>query len=228
MWICKLKWKHDCIIGKRCKKFNVKVIGYPIDFYEEEMVVKGKKQKKYFYLHFEKIYGKEENIKKFFVDFKKDPKLKHLEIEGNMFFFAYEVDLYDVPTSHYAKKTFFLKPIIVDEQGYEYWEIASWNRQNLMDFIKETKEKIKGMEDFKVMKIEKSKLSDIYFPQILPDLSPGQKKALELASDEGYFNYPRKIELRDLAKISGISLSTYREHLRRAEGKLIPNLKKNI
>ena len=48
MWICKLKWKHDCIIGKRCEKFNVKVIGYPIDFYEEEIKIKGKNVKKYF------------------------------------------------------------------------------------------------------------------------------------------------------------------------------------
>jgi predicted DNA binding protein len=228
MWICKLKWKHDCIIGNRCEKYNVKVIGYPIDFYEEDFKVKGKKIKKYYYLHFERIYGEEKQIKKFFADFKKDKKLKHLEIEGNMFFFAYEVNLYDVPTSHYSKKTFFLKPIIVDEKGYEYWEIASWNKQNLMDFIKETKSKIKDMIEFNILKIEKTKLSEIYFPQILPDLSPGQRKALELASEEGYFNYPRKTELRDLAKIMGVSLSTYREHLRKAEGKIIPSLKENV
>lgn len=239
MWVCKLKWKHDCIIGKRCEKFKVKVIGYPIDFYEENTVVtikgkginrkdKKKKVNQQYYLHFEKIYGDEHKIKQFFSDFKKDKRLKHLEIEGNTFFFAYKVSKEDIPTAHYSKRIFFLKPVIVDEKGYESWEIASWNKENLMDFIKETKSKIKDMIDFKVLKIEKSKLSDIYFPQILPELSINQQKALELASHEGYFNYPRKIELRQLAKIMNISLSTYREHLRRAEAKIIPSVSENV
>lgn len=251
MWICKLKWKHDCIIGKRCEKFKVKVIGYPIDFYEETAIVKinekdinknitkeGKEKKaaqkiqkkitQQYYLHFEKIFGDEKKIKQFFSDFKKDKRLKHLEIESNTFFFAYKVSKEDIPTAHYSKRIFFLKPVIVDEKGYESWEIASWNKENLMDFIKETKSKIKDMIDFKVLKIEKSKLSDIYFPQILPELSINQQKALELASHEGYFNYPRKIELRQLAKIMKISLSTYREHLRRAEAKIIPSVSENV
>ena len=224
MWICKLKWKHDCIIGKRCEKFKVKVVGYPIDMYEEK--VNGKK--KQYYMHFQRIYGDETRKKQFFNDLKKDKLLKYLEIEGNMFFFAYEVELYGVPTSYYTKTTFFMKPVIVDEQGYEHWEIASWRKENLMEFIKETKEKVKDLEDFKILKIERTKLSEIYFPQLLPELSEGQRRALEIASEEGYFNYPRKIELRKLAKIMGISLSTYREHLRRAEAKILPGVSESV
>lgn len=224
MWICKLKWKHNCIIGRRCEKFKVKVVGYPIDMYEEK--VNGKK--KQYYMHFQRIYGDDCAKKKFFNDLKKDKRLKYLEIEGNMFFFAYEVSPYGVPTSYYTKTTFFLKPVIVDDLGYEHWEIASWRKESLMEFIKETKEKVKDLEDFKILKIEKTKLSEIYFPQILPELSEGQRRALEIASEEGYFNYPRKIELRDLAKMMKISLSTYREHLRRAEAKIIPGVSENI
>ena len=97
-----------------------------------------------------------------------------------------------------------------------------------MEFIKETKEKVKDLEDFKILKIERTKLSEIYFPQLLPELSEGQRRALEIASEEGYFNYPRKIELRKLAKIMGISLSTYREHLRRAEAKILPGVSESV
>jgi len=224
MWVTKLKWKHDCIIGKRCEKYNVKVIGYPIDFYVDK--VKGKKQT--LYLHFEKVYGEDKQIKRFFADFRKDKRLKYLEIEGNAFFFAYKIDVHEVPTAHYSKAIFFLKPIIVDKDGYESWEIASWKKENLMSFIKETKEKMTDLIDFKVLMIKKTKLSEIYFPQILPELSKGQSRALELASEEGYFNYPRHIELRELAKMMEVSLSTYREHLRRAESKIIPSISKDI
>ena len=62
----------------------------------------------------------------------------------------------------------------------------------------------------------------------MPFLSKNQRKALELAFANGYYDYPRKIELKDLAKQMNLSLSTYREHLRRAEKKVMPDLIRNV
>jgi len=48
-----------------------------------------------------------------------------------------------------------------------------------------------------------------------------QERSLKIASEKGYFKFPRKTSLRKLAEIQGISPSTLDEVLRRAEGKVI-------
>ena len=55
-----------------------------------------------------------------------------------------------------------------------------------------------------------------------PHLTVKQKKAFELAVNNGYYEYPRKITLSQLASILGISFSTYQKHLRKAEQKILP------
>ena len=50
-----------------------------------------------------------------------------------------------------------------------------------------------------------------------------QKRAVELAIEKGYYEIPRKIELKELADLMGISYSTYQVHLRKAERNLIPH-----
>jgi predicted DNA binding protein len=55
-----------------------------------------------------------------------------------------------------------------------------------------------------------------------PELTDKQKTAIELAIKNGYYEYPRKIELKKLAKIMKVSYSTYQAHLRKAEKSLIP------
>ena len=62
----------------------------------------------------------------------------------------------------------------------------------------------------------------------MPFLTKGQKRAIELATQRGYYNFPRKTELKHLAKEAGISLSTFREHLRKAEKKVMPDLIRNV
>lgn len=48
-------------------------------------------------------------------------------------------------------------------------------------------------------------------------LSPRQMAALTLAIDEGYYARPRGATLEELARRSGVSRSTYQEHLTKAE-----------
>jgi len=62
----------------------------------------------------------------------------------------------------------------------------------------------------------------------MPSLTKGQKRALEIATQNGYYDFPRKSELKNLAAEAGISLSTFREHLRKAEKKIMPDLVKNV
>ncbi len=48
-----------------------------------------------------------------------------------------------------------------------------------------------------------------------------QERAVKLATQEGYFQFPRKIGLKKLSEILGTSPSTLDEMLRRAEGKIM-------
>lgn len=55
----------------------------------------------------------------------------------------------------------------------------------------------------------------------LPDLSPRQREALVVASDEGYYRIPRETTTADIAAELGVERRTAEEHLRRAENKLL-------
>lgn len=55
-------------------------------------------------------------------------------------------------------------------------------------------------------------------------LTPRQRETFETACAHGYYKYPKKVTLGDIAELQGISASTAAEHLRKAEKKLFPVL----
>ncbi|HZX45098.1 MAG TPA: helix-turn-helix domain-containing protein [Candidatus Nanoarchaeia archaeon] len=219
MWVAKLKLKHDdCVIGRRCKRFHVISIGIPFNSYKEA-------DKQYF-SHFETLVGEENSIQRFIEDVKDDPAIHSLEVQGSSIFFINEVPIqHTIPTTHYNPKIFFIKPVVVDETGSESWEIGSWDETVLRNFIVNLQ---KEHFEVKILKLQNEKINEIYFPQVMPFLTKGQKRALEIATQRGYYDYPRNVELKDLAKEAGISLSTFREHLRKAEKKIMPDLIRNV
>ncbi|GAD51440.1 bacterio-opsin activator domain-containing protein [Halarchaeum acidiphilum MH1-52-1] len=52
-------------------------------------------------------------------------------------------------------------------------------------------------------------------------LSEAQRDAYELARSEGYYSWPRAITVRELAAKQGVAKTTFLEHLRKAEAKLL-------
>jgi len=124
------------------------------------------------------------------------------------------------PVSEFSRKMFSVKPILIDNKGYEYWEIASYKKEELINFIK----KIKPFCDsFDLLSIKNTPLKNIYFPKLMPKLTDLQKKALELAIKEGYYEAPKRTSLRKLAVLMKISLATFQKHLQKAESKVIPD-----
>jgi predicted DNA binding protein len=59
--------------------------------------------------------------------------------------------------------------------------------------------------------------------QLFEDITERQLAALQLALERGYYEQPRKTSLRDLADQTAVARSTYEEHLRKAENKLLTN-----
>ena len=214
MWITKLKLKHDdCPIVNRCQKFNVVVFSYPSTWY-----TKNKKRFATTTCYFQSSDDKKK--KKFIQDLKADRRISNLEFSGDVF--TYEINLGNEGEHvmlYHNKSIVFVKPTINHFDGHEYWEVASWKREELEKFIKA----LKGhMDVCEIIKMENSPLTDVYFPNVMPKLSKSQKASIELAYINGYYSYPRKINLEKLAKIAEVGISTFQEHLRKAELKLLP------
>jgi len=216
MWTARIKIKHECVIGSRCENFQVTSSGMPFNSYKDKGI--------FYTPQIQTIFGDEKSVQDFINDIKKDKRVQNLEIEDNTIFFT-EARKEKIPSIFYTQKLIFVKPVTVDKEGYEYWEVASWKRSILNEFIVNTQKEFKN---FKILKIEQTKLSDIYFRHLMPKLSKHQKRAIELAFENGYYAWPKRTDLGKLSKQLKVSVPTFREHLKRAEEKLMPDLIKSI
>jgi len=209
MWVAKVKLLGEKgRIGSRTKKFKISVSGYPVSFYT-------KKDGIYIYV-VGFIFGEEENKEKFIKDIKKDKGVLHFEKKDN-FLIAQIVEPLRLKPM-YDHGILNLEPIIIDEEGYNYWTIGSWNKKELINFIRIVKKEYGG----ELININQKKITNFSILSLQPGLTKKQKKAMELAIKENYYSCPRKIELKELAKIMKISYSTFQVHLRKAEQKFIP------
>ncbi len=223
MWVLKFKSKEEWnIYNQRTLKFKVK-----LQFYSRNYYIKGKKV---YFINSGIIVGKEKNKQDFFSDLKKDKKIKDIEINRDFFVSNYFERLdskrVEALKTVYNQKITFLKPVLIDEKGWEEWVIASFDREDLEKILKIVENV--GKENFKLFYLREQKIKDLMIYSILPDLTDQQKTAFELALEKGYYGYPRKVKLVDLAEIMGISTSTFQFHLAKAEAKLMPYFSKKL
>lgn len=210
MWIGKFKIKHECFILNKMKTNNIKVLAYVLGVYQDNDSL--------YHTTILTPVGSEEQIKQFIDDIKDDKEVIHLEEVNNQIITLTRTAKDKIHiSSNFSHELFLVEPIL-HECGYEYWHIASWNREKLVEFYNKTKE----IAFIEILKLHEEKLRDIFYPRIMPILSSKQKKAFDIALESGYYDHPQKIHLEDLAKHMSISRMAYREHLRKAESKLVP------
>ena len=94
--------------------------------------------------------------------------------------------------------------------GTVEWTLAFNKREALTELLDRMK---KEQVDVKILKL--SSVADV------ENLTSHQRNLVETALEEGFFDYPRRITLRELSKKMGISASTASEVLRRAERKIL-------
>lgn len=211
MWVAKLRIRGEkALIGSKAKKFQVKVSGYPVSFLEEKGGICVS------LVGF--LFGKKENKKRFLEELRKEKRVLHLEANNDFILAQIKEPLFAKPV--YSHKILHIEPVMIGEDGTEFWTIGSWNRQSLTDFFIQVK-KIHGAQ---LLKLRKEKITHFSIINILPQLTAKQKKAIGLAIEHGYYTVPRSISLKELAMIMKVAYSTYQVHLRKAEQKLLPSI----
>lgn len=216
MWVLKLKVESKIqFLGRMAIKHNVSMTGYPLSSYEEKgelnLVSCGF------------MFGTEENKKNLLTDLKKQPELVEIQMKDDFAIIVTKQPEFTKPL--WDPKIIRPSPTIINcREKKHIWELASFNREILEDVLK-LSIKYLGAE---LLKFREEKVSNISIAKILPKLSLKQKQVLEIAINNGYYDYPKKNNMKDLAKKMGLSYSTFQQHLKVAEGKIIPSIYKEL
>lgn len=213
MWIAKFKnWHKTCLIRPLCVKYNVTDFVYLLNNWY--------KRKKMYYTELHILEGDEKNIQKFIREFRKEKSIIKFEVDGNQIFTLNVLGGKHVTTYSYVfdPQLIYVKPVVQRTDGFEDWELASWNKEILMKVMQIPHF---GME---LIYVEEIKGANLFLPQIQPKISKKQKEAIKFAIEKGYYNFPRKVNLDNLSLKAKVSKQTFQENLRKAENKLVPFL----
>jgi len=216
MWVMKITLDFGKqFLGRIALKHQVSMTGYPLSYY---------KDKKWLYVVASGLlFGEEKNKKALLRDFKKQDEVVQMEFNGDFGISITKQPLFMEPV--YDPQIIRPVPIIINYKTKKHtWELASFNKQKLMIIFQICKKYLGAT----LYKLKQEKLSNISIVQILPDITAKQKQALAIAINNGYYDYPKKIKMETLAKIMNVSYSTYQAHLKKAEGKVLPSVYRNL
>ncbi|MFC1710913.1 helix-turn-helix domain-containing protein [Nanoarchaeota archaeon] len=226
MWVAKFKAIDEKNpFPKIVKNTRVTFYYYPINYY--------KKGQRYYFIAAGFVQGTQDQKNNFFKECKKLKKhskkrrvFTYLERKGDFLLIisseTSSQELKNFVHLYYNPSVIHIKPAIIYPNLEEEQEIACVDRKILEKIINISVKKYKA----KLFYFKKQKISNIGILNILPELTDKQKQALHLAVENGYYEYPRKITLEELAKLMKISLSTFQAHLRKAEKQLLPFIAK--
>jgi predicted DNA binding protein len=213
MWTLKLKLNSEKqLLGRLAIKHNITMSGYPISSIQKRSHIE--------IINFGIMFGNEENKINLIKDLKESKEITNIEITNNSVIIQSKVSSFMKP--FFNPEIIQIKPVLIDPKTKTHtWEIASFKRELLEKVLKFSKEKLGA----KLIKFKQENIENIAITSIKPNLSKKQQQAFELAVLHGYYEYPKKITMPNLAKLMKISYATYQEHLKKAESKLIPSLK---
>ena len=117
------------------------------------------------------------------------------------------------------------QPPTIHRQGWEHYSVIAFDESDIRTLLHE----LEADRDIEVL--SKTAITEQRIPhsmlapvdQLFEDVTERQMAALRLALESGYYEQPRKTSLRDLADQTAVARSTYEEHLRKAENKLLTN-----
>ncbi|MFQ6135874.1 MAG: helix-turn-helix domain-containing protein [Candidatus Hydrothermarchaeales archaeon] len=96
------------------------------------------------------------------------------------------------------------------KEGNINWTVLASNNETLKDLV--TRIKTNGFE-VKIIKVKELKSREA--------LTSRQEEIVRIALEKGYFDFPKRISIRELADLFGVSISTLSEILRAGQKKIL-------
>ncbi len=207
MWVIKFRLNGENIFfGSLAKKFNITLVGYPVSRYE--------KNKQLFINLVGNIEGENADKFKIIKFLKKSKYFSKIEFNNNFFNILIKEEKKFLP--FYNPYFIYLSPVKIDSYGNYFYHLGSWQKEELSKLLEIIEKRYK----FKLFSFHEEKIKNISIIGVEPNLTDKQKQAYELAVKSGYYEYPKKIDIKKLATLSKISYSTFQQHLKYAEKKI--------
>lgn len=211
MWVAKLKiWHKDSYTAEKTRGIKAWLSSYNLNSFEKD----GKTWLSRAII----VYGPDSD--KAIEAVKADPRIIVEEVRGRQVLFSMPTvnQFHSLQLDH---TVFMLKPN-VSKDGVEYWTVGSMEKRHINDLVKRIN-KLRPNAWAELLKLSDEDV-DLFIPSILSKLTEKQRWAYETACKFGYYSYPRAMDLGQIARKIGVPPSTFREHLRLAESKLLPAL----
>lgn len=118
-------------------------------------------------------------------------------------------------------------PPIVYQEGWESWRVLAWNEASMKALFQKVRElgefRLVSLRPVDNVQIEKMML--VPASDIFAGLTDRQTEVLVLGLQHGYYSVPAETRIDRLAEGVGVSPSTLSEHLRKAETRILRNLR---
>ena len=117
------------------------------------------------------------------------------------------------------------QPPTVHRHGWEHYTVIAFE-ESAIQAVYEDLESDREIEVLSKTGLEETQIPHTMLApvdQLFDNVTERQLDALQLALDSGYYEQPRRTSVSDLAARTSVARSTYEEHLRKAENKLIKN-----
>jgi len=148
--------------------------------------------------------------------------------EARIFMLRCTCGVHDSPWNVWEKLEFVDAPPAVYKDGWGYFRVIGFDETKTKDLFRE----MNGRGPTELIRKRELTLSvlpsSVWVNSLFAELTQKQIDAVLKAHRHGYYTSPRQITTESIAKGAGLSRSTYEEHLRKAEnrimGALIPYL----
>lgn len=121
-------------------------------------------------------------------------------------------------------------PPTVYQYGSKKYSVVGFERQDIHALLQDLKQTRDITVRLKFPMETLSLPSEMPFTAetVFKDLTSRQIEAIQIALENGYYNQPRKATVKELANHTTVARATYEEHLRKAENKIMINIKQYV
>jgi predicted DNA binding protein len=215
MWRLRIRLTSEGqFLGMMAKKHKISMTGYPLSYWKDN--------KNLYLVSAGFVFGEEQNKKSLLRDIKTRPEYVESEQSGDFIITVTRQPL--SAEAVYNPQIIRPNPVIINKDGYHLWDLASFDRKPLEKVISYVEKHLTA----RILSFRQEKISNITFTKLFPELTDNQKRAMSIAINAGYYDYPKKATLPELSKKMGISYSTFQAHLKKAEGKIFPLILKEL